>query len=76
MTWLTNLADPETYPPEASVWVAKAQADFLRGKVIGPPQATSTYTVDQLRAMGMIGVYSPGDTTAAPSAAASATSGR
>lgn len=76
MKWLTNLPDPETHPPEAFIWDAKARADFLRGKVIGPPQATSTYTVDQLREMGMIGVYDPGVTITAPSAAASATSGR
>jgi hypothetical protein len=31
--------------------------EWLKGKVIGDPQATETYTVAQLKEMGMVGVY-------------------
>ena len=31
--------------------------DWLKGKVIGRPQASDTYTVEQLEAMGLVGVY-------------------
>lgn len=30
---------------------------WLKGKVIGEPQATEAYTVAQLKEMGMVGVY-------------------
>lgn len=33
-------------------------ADWLRDKMIGDPQPTSTYTVEQLKKMNMVGVYS------------------
>lgn len=29
------------------------------GKIIGEPRATAAYTVEQLEAMGMVGVYEP-----------------
>lgn len=59
MKWLTNMADPATHTPEADAWTAQGRAAFLRGKVIGEPRATATYTADQLREMGMVGVYAP-----------------
>jgi hypothetical protein len=31
--------------------------DYLSDKFIGRPQATTTYTVEQLEAIGMVGVY-------------------
>ena len=33
--------------------------EWLKGKVIGDPQATEAYTVAQLKEMGMVGVYMP-----------------
>jgi hypothetical protein len=33
--------------------------EWLTGKVIGPPKATATYSVEQLEGMGMVGVYLP-----------------
>ncbi len=32
---------------------------WLEGKIIGDPQATETYTVDELKEMGFVGVYMP-----------------
>ena len=34
-------------------------------KIIGPPQATEKWTVERLRAAGMIGIYAPDDDEAA-----------
>lgn len=58
MKWLTNIGDPKkpVYDPEEL-------HEYLKGKVIGDPQATSTYTVDQLKALGMVGVYAPDPVT-------------
>ena len=33
--------------------------EWLKGKVIGDPQATEAYTVAQLKEMGLVGVYMP-----------------
>lgn len=33
--------------------------EWLQGKIIGEPQATETYTVEQLKAMDIIGIYEP-----------------
>ncbi len=35
----------------------KHHIEWLKGKVIGDPQATEAYTVRQLKDMGMVGVY-------------------
>jgi len=35
----------------------KYHLDYLKGKIIGDPQATDVYTVDQLKEMQLVGVY-------------------
>ena len=57
---------------------------WLKGKVIGDPQATEAYTVAQLKEMGLVGVYAQqslhtdagesADLQAAPNASAKSTS--
>jgi len=32
---------------------------WLAGKIIGEPRATDKYTVEELKKMGMVGVYEP-----------------
>jgi hypothetical protein len=46
-------------PPEQA-W--QHHLEWLDGKIIGRPQATETYTVEQLEAMDLVGVYT-GDLT-------------
>jgi len=66
LKWVTNTQDPRL--PNALIYVTpaweetheQAQAnyrEFLRGKTIGRPQATQALTVEQLEAMGMVGLY-------------------
>lgn len=66
MEWLTN-----TYNPNAANWAdtvhakngqsrleaARSLRQWLSDKQIGDPKPTDTYTVEQLRKMGMVGVY-------------------
>lgn len=33
--------------------------EWLKGKVVGRPQATFKYTVEQLESMGVVGIYDP-----------------
>ncbi|NIQ78509.1 MAG: AAA family ATPase, partial [Anaerolineae bacterium] len=35
----------------------KQREEWMKGKVIGSPQATEQYTVDQLLKMGLVGIY-------------------
>lgn len=58
--WLTN-TNPK-YPPVAMFGQTQEEADlrykkWLAGKRIGSPKATEAYTVEQLEARGMVGVY-------------------
>ena len=66
MKYLTNLYDPKredakifistmTHETPTEAW--KRQMEWLKGKHIGRPQATKAYTVEQLEAMGYVGVY-------------------
>jgi hypothetical protein len=72
MKFLTNTHDPKdvegakmslalsfedmSYPQGREIaW--QRHLDYLSDKRIGRPQATTTYTVEQLEAMGMVGVY-------------------
>lgn len=66
MKWLTNVYDPtlpdaklflcvmcdETY---GEVWDNYLQ--WLRGKIIGEPEASEYYNVEELKRQGMVGVY-------------------
>ena len=66
MKHLTNLYDPRkedakifisTMPHETPDEAWKHQQEWLKGKHIGRPQATAAYTVEQLEAMGYVGIY-------------------
>ena len=56
MIFVSNINNPHT--PESFLredW--EALVAYAGDHVIGPPQATSTYTTQQLADMGMVGVY-------------------
>lgn len=64
MKFLSN-----THDPHARMYVARMfdqtqeeawrnHLEWLKDKVIGEPQATADYTVEELKAMGLVGVYS------------------
>jgi hypothetical protein len=71
MQFLTNIHDPED--PNAKMYLAlsfedmgnpqgrerawQEHLDWLKDKVIGEPQGTDAYTSDQLKELGMVGVY-------------------
>ncbi len=63
MKWLTNHHPDERYIAvglnETSDHAIQRQRQWLKGKVIGEPQATASYTVEQLKAQGYVGVYLP-----------------
>ena len=76
MKWLTNTHDPND--PHAPMYVVRTldetyegawrnHCEYLSDKIIGRPQATSKYAVEQLEEMGMVGVYArEDDANAAP----------
>ena len=35
--------------------------DWIRKNVLGPPQATETFTSEELERQGLVGVYAPAD---------------
>ena len=66
MEFLTNTHDPKD--KYAKMYVARSiyetpeeawahHVEWLKDKVIGEPQATEAYTVEQLKEMGLVGVY-------------------
>lgn len=66
MKWLTNISDPrrkearaliQTILNETPEQAWQRQERYLAGKIIGDPKATDRYSVDELKAMGMVGVY-------------------
>lgn len=68
MKFLDNTHDPKD--PRARFYLStelrqtheeawKMHLQWLEGKIIGDPQPTDTYTVEQLKAMGLVGVYKP-----------------
>lgn len=68
MRFLSNTSNPSD--PMADIYVIRgidqsqreavaSWREWLKGKVIGRPQASFKYTVEQLEAMGMVGVYDP-----------------
>ena len=67
MRWLTNGANPKTAGPqdvarlthETPEQALERYQAYARGKVIGPPQATPTYTVEELEMQGVVGIYAP-----------------
>jgi hypothetical protein len=71
MRFLTNTHDPkdakakmylaveyhEAFDPQGRERAWQRHLDYLRDKIIGEPQGTEAYTVEQLKEMGMVGVY-------------------
>jgi hypothetical protein len=57
MKWLTNLADPQNKNVTLSVSERQEYVDYLKGKITGDPKETEIYSVEELKEMGMIGVY-------------------
>lgn len=66
LRFLSNTHDPKD--KNARMYVARSfdetqeeawrnHLEWLKGKVIGEPQATEAYTVAQLKEMGLVGVY-------------------
>ncbi len=56
MVFVSNISDP--YSPAALLGPDGASLlDWARGFLIGRPQPTATYSVEQLEAMGMVGIY-------------------
>jgi hypothetical protein len=68
MKYLSNTYDPNAANAfykvtraydETQVEAWQHRLEWLKGKIIGEPQATKTYTVKQLKAMNMVGIYLP-----------------
>jgi len=66
MRFLANIYDPQR--PDAKRWldlitgqtyeeVWAKREDWLRNKLIGRPQATAAYSIEELEAQGIVGVY-------------------
>ena len=64
--WLTNLYNPElpearediiceSGQTQAQAW--QNQVEWLKGKLIGKPKATTLYTVEELEAQNLVGIY-------------------
>jgi hypothetical protein len=68
MKWLRNIPNPSdpgnffgaVVPLDGAtpLQVRDRLQKWLADKIIGAPQATDRHTVDELRAMGFVGVYS------------------
>lgn len=68
MKFLSNIHNPDD--EYASAYVTRSfhetqeeawqhHIEWLKGKVITRPKATDKYTIEELEAMGMVGVYDP-----------------
>lgn len=66
MRWLTNIHDPSKPDAYLHIYVEDGQTIqqaiddweiYLSNKIIGRPKASDAYTVEQLEAMDMVGVY-------------------
>lgn len=70
--WITNTHDPKDvegakrslklsledfHTPNGRELAWQRQLKWLEDKAIGDPQATPSYTVEELKEMGMVGVY-------------------
>lgn len=69
LRFLTNTHDPKD--KLAPMYVSRSfdetqkeawlrHLEWLKDKVIGEPQATKAYTTEQLKEMGLVGVYARG----------------
>ena len=66
LKWLSNIRDPrdpnwgmyvtrmtgQTHAEACASWI-----DWVRRNVIGDPQAADAYTVEELKRMGLVGLY-------------------
>jgi hypothetical protein len=68
MRWLTNIYDPRRPDFKANIHLTTLQTpedaardarEWLRDKTVGTPKATRYFTVAELEAMGMVGIYAP-----------------
>lgn len=66
MRWITNTYDPSKpdawisiipLPGQTHKEAEESHKKFLRNKIIARPKATDAFTVEQLEAMDMVGVY-------------------
>ncbi|ALG68062.1 hypothetical protein [Beggiatoa leptomitoformis] len=66
LVFLRNIYNPELpdvldkIPPHASmskVDVYHQQQEWLKDKILGEPQATKIWTVDELKELGFVGIY-------------------
>ena len=66
MRFLTNMYDPKqedtkwhisTLPEKTLQQTWKDHEEWLKDKIIGPPQATDTMTVEELQKGNIVGVY-------------------
>ena len=71
MRFLTNIYDPkglnartylaldqhEAMEPQGRERAWQRHLEYLSDKIIADPQASDAYTVEELKAMGMVGVY-------------------
>lgn len=69
--WLSNIYDParpdanrclllsseDPLKPEGRALAWAHHMEWVAANMIGPPMPSTTYTVDQLVSMGMVGVY-------------------
>lgn len=74
MKFLTNLYDPRL--PDADIHITphfdetlreawKRQQEWLSGKTIAEPHATASFTVEELKSFGMVGIYEDTQETSA-----------
>ena len=52
LKWITN-----TYVPNDGREDPERHRQWLKDKIIGEPKASEKYTVEQLKEMGLVGVY-------------------
>ena len=56
LKWITNVYDLEIRPEYVNAY-NKNHKSWLKDKIIGEPKASEKYTVEQLKEMGLVGVY-------------------
>ncbi|MEM1368490.1 MAG: hypothetical protein AAGG02_10820 [Cyanobacteria bacterium P01_H01_bin.15] len=69
MRFLTNHANPETFKPwdlirgfeQSEEDALREFESWLKDKIVGEPRATESYSVEELKDMGMVGIYAKDD---------------
>ena len=57
LKWLTNTRDPKNFSGDTLHRQEQEALEYLENKIIGRPKATERYSVEELEAMGLVGVY-------------------